>query len=102
MFQETKAIIHQGDCLAVLRQMAAGCIQLAYLDPPFFTQKIHSLGTRDRQREFSFADLWESQAEYAEFLFLRLREIQRVLAPNGSVFFHCDRSQPKRQSSFLE
>ena len=67
-------------------------MNLAYLDPPFFTQKVHSLAPRDRSREFSFDDLWSSQKAYATFLFERLCEIRRVLADDGSVFFHCDRN----------
>ena len=67
-------------------------MNLAYLDPPFFTRKVHSLARRDRSREFSFDDLWSSQKAYATFLFERLCEIRRVLADDGSVFFHCDRN----------
>jgi site-specific DNA-methyltransferase (adenine-specific) len=65
---------------------------LVYLDPPFFTQKIHRLGPRDRSREFSFEDLWSTQNEYGRFLFERLREMHRVLSKHGSIFFHCDRN----------
>src|SRR5579884_2087661 len=81
-----------GDCLPLLRQMESGRVDLAYLDPPFFTNKIHRLSPRDRSREFSFADLWSTQAEYARFLYDRLSEIHRVLATHGSIFFHCDRN----------
>jgi len=92
MFQETKTEIYQGDCLAILPKLDAGSVHLAYLDPPFFTQKVHKLRTRDRRREFSFTDLWSSHADYAEFLYLRLQELDRALAPTGSIFFHCDRN----------
>ena len=81
-----------GDCLDVMGQMASESVHLVYLDPPFFTQKSHKLVTRDRQREFSFDDLWASHTEYAHFLFERLQEIRRVLYPTGALFFHCDRN----------
>ena len=83
--------VQLGDCLDLLSGIEADSVRLIYLDPPFFTQKIHSLRTRDRKREFSFRDLWTSHDEYAEFLFERLIHCRRVLAGNGSIFFHCDR-----------
>ena len=72
--------------------MKSDSINLAYLDPPFFTQKSHRLVTRDRKRSFSFDDIWSSDKKYAEFLIQRLTEIHRVLARNGSIFFHCDQN----------
>ena len=81
-----------GDCLDVMGQMAAESVHLVYLDSPFFTQKSHKLVTQDRQREFSFDDLWSSHTEYAHFLFERLQAIKRILHPAGAVFFHCDRN----------
>ncbi len=82
--------IHLGDCLEIINQISDEKIDLVYLDPPFFTQKIQKLGTRDRSREFKFNDLWKSTDTYAEFLYLRLQELKRVLASTGSIFFHCD------------
>lgn len=80
-----------GDCLELLSEIQEGSVRLVYLDPPFFTQKIHRLRTRNGYREFSFRDLWVSHDEYAEFLFERLIRCRRTLAEDGSVFFHCDR-----------
>lgn len=86
------AQVQLGDCLDVMGRMEAESVHLVYLDPPFFTQKSHRLVTRDRQREFSFDDLWASHTEYAHFLFERLQEMKRVLHPSGAIFFHCDRN----------
>jgi site-specific DNA-methyltransferase (adenine-specific) len=82
--------LHQGDCLNVLKAFPDEKVDLIYLDPPFFTQKIQSLRTRDRQKVFKFSDVWRSFDDYGEFLFDRLKEMRRVLAPTGSIFFHCD------------
>ncbi len=82
--------LHQGDCLSVLESVVPGSIDLAYIDPPFLTQKVHRLYTRDRTREFSFNDLWTSRNDYAEFLYHRLRQVYRVLSRTGSIFLHCD------------
>jgi site-specific DNA-methyltransferase (adenine-specific) len=81
-----------GDCLHLLQEMEEGIVDLAYLDPPFFTQKVHRLSPRNRSREFSFQDLWESQQAYAEFLHTRLLATHRVLSGRGAIFFHCDRN----------
>ena len=60
------------------------------MDPPFFTQKTHSLVTRDRTTKFEFSDEWKSRAEYIGFLRDRVQEFRRVLKTTGSLFFHCD------------
>lgn len=85
------AEVRHGDCLDVARELPTGSARLVYLDPPFLTQKTHSLGTRDRTREFSFDDLWSSHEDYARFLDPRIREFHRIVADDGSLFFHCDR-----------
>jgi site-specific DNA-methyltransferase (adenine-specific) len=92
MLQNPRHSVYKGDCLDVLQQMEGECVDLAYLDPPFFTQKVHCLSPRDRSREFSFQDLWSSQQEYGEFLHARLGATHRVLSDRGSIFLHCDRN----------
>jgi site-specific DNA-methyltransferase (adenine-specific) len=82
--------------------METGSVNLAYIDPPFFTQKVHQLHNRDRTRSFSFEDQWSSQQEYTEFLFERLVEIRRLLSVKGSVFFHCDRNATHIARSLLD
>jgi site-specific DNA-methyltransferase (adenine-specific) len=81
-----------GDCLSVLETLPEGRFDLIYLDPPFFTQREHSLTTRDGSTTFAFRDLWASHEEYARFLYERLLKLHRALAPTGSLFFHCDSS----------
>jgi site-specific DNA-methyltransferase (adenine-specific) len=81
----------RGDCRSELSSLDAGCARLAYIDPPFFTQKVQRLAPRDRCREFAFADLWSGHEEYAEFLHACLSGVWRALTPDGSVVLHCDR-----------
>lgn len=90
MLPRTEIQVHLGDCLSILQELESSIVDLAYLDPPFLTQKVHRLGPRDRSREFSFEDLWSSQREYGTFLLERLRATHRVLSDRGSLFFHCD------------
>ena len=84
--------VESGDCLPLLNEMKSGCVDLAYLDPPFFTQKTQRLAPRDRSQEFSFEDRWSSQKEYGTFLLERLRATHRVISDRGSIFVHCDRN----------
>lgn len=82
----------QGDCLNVLVDLPDNSIDLIYLDPPFFTQKVQTLSNRERNKVFSYNDLWSDYKEYTEFLFIRLQELKRVLKNTGSLFFHCDKN----------
>jgi site-specific DNA-methyltransferase (adenine-specific) len=84
--------IHQGDCLTVMRGIPSSRYHLVYLDPPFLTQRQHSLATRDGQTTYSFRDIWASHEEYAIFLHERITECHRLLHEQGSLFFHCDRN----------
>lgn len=82
--------VRHGDCLEVAKALATESVDLVYVDPPFFTRKIHSLVTRDRATTFQFSDEWKSRSEYIQFLRVRLKEFRRILKPAGSLFFHCD------------
>ncbi len=100
-------LIYFGDNLPLLREMEDGSVPLIYIDPPFNTGKVQShtriktsrstegdrtgfqgqryrttvLGTR------AYADLFD---DYLGFLEPRLVEAYRVLAPNGTLYFHID------------
>jgi len=76
--------ITHGDCLVVLAGMTAGSVDLTYLDPPFNT------GQTQRARNAEYADLWPNMSAYLAFMRPRLREIVRVLKPDGSILLHCD------------
>lgn len=79
-----------GDCLDVLRTMPPACIDVAYLDPPFFTQSKQSLKSRDLT-EYSFDDTWASLDDYLQFLRERIIQVRRVMNDHATIFVHCDR-----------
>ncbi len=81
-----------GDCLAEMESIEKESIDLIYLDPPFFTERKHTLKTRDRTMEFSFDDIWGSDLFYGEFLFERIKLMKGLLKESGSIFVHCDKS----------
>src|SRR5262249_11305009 len=83
-------VLYNGDCLEILRTIECGTVDLFYIDPPFFTQKMHVLMTRDAKTKYAFTDIWPSRDKYGDFLWDRMRECRRCLKDTGSLFFHCD------------
>ena len=53
---EMNEVLH-GDCLDVMKGLKDKSVDMIYLDPPFFTNKKHSLSSRDRSSHYSFDDL---------------------------------------------
>jgi site-specific DNA-methyltransferase (adenine-specific) len=84
--------LYSGDCLTWLETIDPGSIDLVYLDPPFFTQKVQKSKTRDNSQEYCFSDTWASIEEYKTFLRLRIERCRKVLRDTGSIFVHCDSS----------
>lgn len=82
----------EGDCLDELKHLQDSSVDVVYLDPPFFTQKKHTLRSRDNSRTYSFDDSWESVDEYRRYIAQRLKECRRVLKSTGSIFLHCDKT----------
>jgi len=94
-------VLH-GDCLDILPTFKDESVDLIYLDPPFFTNIIQKLKTRDGNKEFSYSDIWKSHEEYAQFLFNRLKELKRVLKSDGSIFVHCDKNSTHIVKTLLD
>ncbi len=96
------------DNLDALRQLPEGCVQLCYLDPPFNTGKVQAHtrirtvaddetgdrvgfgGRRYRTEVVGRKAFDDNYGDFQEFLGPRLRELHRVLAPQGSLFLHLD------------
>ncbi len=83
--------IYHGDCLEIMKGLKDSSVDMIYLDPPFFTNKKHSLSSKDRKSHYSFNDIWDSHKSYAEFILARLIEGKRILKDTGSIFIHCDK-----------
>ncbi len=81
-----------GDSINVIKKIGDNQIDAIYLDPPFYTQDIQKLSSRENEEEYSFSDRWNSMDEYLEYMRLRLYECKRVLKETGSLFVHCDRN----------
>ena len=85
-------LLYSGDCLTWLKTIKPGSVDLVYLDPPFFTQRVQRSKTRDTIKEYGFSDTWASIEEYRAFMKLRIEECSRALKDTGSIFVHCDSS----------
>ncbi|HKM15146.1 MAG TPA: DNA methyltransferase [Marinospirillum sp.] len=81
-----------GDCLDKMKLIESNSIDLIYLDPPFFTEKVHTLKNRERTKKFSFCDNWGSNQSYAEFIKARIEVMHSLLKDSGSIFVHCDKN----------
>ena len=84
-----------GDNLEILRAMQGSSIKLIYIDPPFNTgvkqlrSRFHTEASGERVVEstWGYADRFD---DFLGFLRPRLEEAYRVLAEDGSLFFHLD------------
>lgn len=69
-----------------MKDMPDECIDLIYIDPPYYTQK--DFYTKDGR--LAFSDKWESLEAYLEYLGVRIRKMKRLLKPTGSIYVHLD------------
>jgi len=88
---ETNKIYH-GNCVEKLKEIEANKVDLICFDPPFFTQRKHSLTNKDNSKTYEFDDKYNSIEEYLELVENVLAQSKRVLKNTGSVFLHCDKT----------
>ena len=84
-------VIYCGDNLIWLKQFPDKCIDLIYLDPPFFSNKKYEVIFNDGEEIRSFEDRWQGGINhYIEWMKERVFELHRVLKDTGSIYLHCD------------
>jgi len=80
-----------GDNLHILRALPSNCIDLIYIDPPFFSGRTYNQLWGDDNEVRTFYDLWEDGLpSYLVWLNARLWEMRRALKDTGSIYVHCD------------
>lgn len=84
--------IYLGNCVEKLKEIGDCSVDMVYMDPPFFTQKKHSLAVRGESNIYEFDDKWDSLDEYIHIIEGSLKECNRILKNTGSIFVHCDRT----------
>jgi site-specific DNA-methyltransferase (adenine-specific) len=96
-----RGLLVQGENLTVLRDLAATHaerVTLAYMDPPFLTNRVHDAMLRkagaplreERTRVAAFDDRWSDMPAYLEALAPRLEAVRALLAAHGSILVHVD------------
>jgi len=89
-YLETNVLLCE-DNLRALSRLPAECVDLIYLDPPFFSNRRYEVIWGDEAEVRSFEDRWEGGIEnYLDWMELRLRQLHRILRPTGSLYLHCD------------
>jgi DNA modification methylase len=94
--------LYLGDNLKTMTALLpeyAGCIDLIYADPPFFTNKKFSarIGRGEDSRRPAewklsegYNDYWTDIDAYLSFLYPRLDLMYQLLSPTGSLYLHLD------------
>jgi len=80
--------LHCGDCLEILSTFPEKSIDLIYIDPPFYSQRIY----KTREGVKAFEDVWKSREAYLDYMKVRIVALRRVLKDTGSFYLHCDPS----------
>jgi DNA modification methylase len=85
------SVLYCEDNLRQLRQFPSECIDLVYLDPPFFSNRTYEVIWGDEAEVRSFEDRWAGGIQvYIEWMRDRVRALHRVLRTTGSLYLHCD------------
>ena len=85
------SVLYCDDNLHRLSQFPDDCIDLIYLDPPFFSNRTYEVIWGDEAEVRSFEDRWEGGiSHYVGWMRERALELHRVLKPSGSLYLHCD------------
>lgn len=91
--------IYCGDCKEILSQFPENCVDLIYIDPPFFTSKNYEVvfGNGYELRGFQDAHWYDESGKRREDIFVYLDWLKekieacvRVLKDPGSLYLHCD------------
>jgi DNA modification methylase len=84
-------VLYCDDNLERLAQFPSECVDLVYLDPPFFSEKYYEVIWGDEAEVRSFEDRWAGDIHgYIAWMRQRMIELRRVLKPTGSLYLHCD------------
>jgi len=83
--------IYCGDCKEVLRKFPNECVDLIYLDPPFFSNKTYEIIWHDGYELIAFEDRWKGGVQnYVGWMVERIEQCYRVLKDTGLFYLHCD------------
>ncbi len=104
-------LLYHGDNKDVLAHLLAngfrGKVKLIYIDPPFdsgadYVRKVQLRGAKGTVKidgedytlgeQVQYSDIWAND-NYLQFMYERLLMLRMLLAPDGSIYMHCDPSR---------
>lgn len=84
-------VVYCGDCLTILKEFPSECVDLIYLDPPFFSNRHYEVIWGNHSELRAFGDRWKGGINhYIQWMGERLEQCERVLKKTGSIYLHCD------------
>ena len=86
--EQGQLIVH-GDCIEMLRDLEPESVDMCFADPPYNLQLEHALYRPNRTKVDAVDDDWdqfESMQAYDRFTGAWMREVRRVLKPNGTLW----------------
>ncbi len=86
---DIKNSIIKGDCIEGLKKIPDGSVDLIFADPPYYMQTEGELKRAEGTKFAGVEDEWDkfsSFSEYDQFCFRWLKECQRVLKKDGSIW----------------
>lgn len=90
-YLETETLYCEDNLLVLRDGMPDECVDLIYLDPPFFSNRHYEVIWGDEAEVRSFDDRWKGGVrEYVGWMRDRVVEMHRVLKSTGSLYLHCD------------
>lgn len=90
-YLRTEVIYCDDNVVCLQESFPDECVDLIYLDPPFFSNKVYEVIWGDEAEVRSFDDRWKGGVpEYVSWMRKRIEELHRVLKPTGSLYLHCD------------
>jgi modification methylase len=81
--------IIEDDCIAAMKRLPDGCVDMVFADPPYNLQLGGDLFRPEGSRVDAVDDDWdkfETFAAYDEFTRAWLKEARRILKPNGTLW----------------
>lgn len=84
-------VLYCDDNLARAAMFPDESVDLIYLDPPFFSNRVYEVIWGDEAEVRSFEDRWGGGIHvYVGWLRDRVMELWRILKPTGTLYLHCD------------
>ncbi len=83
--------LYCGDCLSILDMVPDDCVDLIYIDPPFYSQRSYEAIWGGDAERFAFEDRWAGGINhYVNYLVARVRKMYAKLKGAGSFYVHLD------------